>query len=556
MSVFGLTAWEAGLGALGIADPGARLRNLAAAELVVEHAGSRFAATRQWAFKHALTREVAYASLGEDEVKESHRLAATWLAQVGEDDLVIAKHMDLGGIAEQSAPHLENAAKRALAINALQQAVDLAERALAFADDKPSAFARAQILDEAWSRLDARAAEREAAVGALEDNVTDAGSAARAMGARARFEDAGGGTEHTTAKLEQVYAQSCTLHAYDEQARTGAALAARLAFAGELDRAETVCSELLAMARAQNIPSAAVDGWQTLAVVRQTRGEIGAALDARGSAVQAAHAAQLLTREATLRLNVGFALTTIGAREQARSALIGGYRLGQTLGAPGVLRHGQMTLLCWSATFGMPDEFATELADARQLADDAVVGSWVPHDRGTLGLLFYRGAELLAQGSRLDDARQLLKRAADAYAATQMLDVVPVALGLLADAERRLGLSDEAIATAERAEGLLAQGSPSLLNEAPVYLALHDAYMDQGRLHEARSAVASGMPRLEKRYLALTVPEHAQAFLRDLRANAALLAAAEAYGILPPNIASQASKALAETASNAALANC
>jgi len=77
------------------------------------------------------------------------------------------------------------------------------------------------------------------------------------------------------------------------------------------------------------------------------------------------------------------------------------------------------------------------------LADAALQGSWVPHDRATLGVLFYRGLELL-RGTSADgtaaQARQLLKTAAQGYRATKMLDVVPVALGFLAEAERRLSL--------------------------------------------------------------------------------------------------------------------
>ena len=48
----------------------------------------------------------------------------------------------------------------ALAGGVLADAVSMAERALAFAEDKPTGFLRAWCLDEAWSRIDPRAAER------------------------------------------------------------------------------------------------------------------------------------------------------------------------------------------------------------------------------------------------------------------------------------------------------------------------------------------------------------------------------------------------------------
>ena len=93
---------------------------------------------------------------------------------------------------------------RSLAANALGEAVSLSERALAFAEDKPTQFARAQLLDEAWNRLDARAGERATAVRAMEDAVYDRASDVRARGARVRYEDACGGGPETSAKLDLV----------------------------------------------------------------------------------------------------------------------------------------------------------------------------------------------------------------------------------------------------------------------------------------------------------------------------------------------------------------
>src|SRR5262249_51602762 len=150
LAVFGLVGWDLALEALGVASPGEVLRDLAAAEILVEQASSRFVGTREWAFKHALMREVAYASLGEDLVRQGHAEAGRWLAKMGEDDATIARHLDLGGESAAAAGFLEKAARRALAANALAEAVELAERALAFADDKPTQFVRAQLLDLAW----------------------------------------------------------------------------------------------------------------------------------------------------------------------------------------------------------------------------------------------------------------------------------------------------------------------------------------------------------------------------------------------------------------------
>ena len=158
----------------------------------------------------------------------------------------------------------------------------------------------------------------------MQDAVYDEASAVRAAGARVRYEDACGGGADTSARLDEVRRAAQNAKLPDEEARCAAALAARYAYAGELNEAQSVADGLLAPSQRHNIPVAAVDAWQTLAVVRQTRGEVGSALDARRSAALAASKAALKTREAMLTINVGFALTTVGARSEARAAIEGG----------------------------------------------------------------------------------------------------------------------------------------------------------------------------------------------------------------------------------------
>jgi hypothetical protein len=212
-----------------------------------------------------------------------------------------------------------------------------------------------------------------------------------------------------------------------------------------------------------------------------------------------------------------------------------------------------MNLLGWVSTFGPEPQLDALLADPRAIADNAVSGAWVPHDRATLGVLYYRGAELLRNdpkgtaspvrsgetrpaGTPAEQARTLLKTAAGGYRATKMLDVLPVALGLWAEAERRCGQPERALEIATEAAGLLEHGSPSLLNEAPIYLALHDACVDLGRSADAKDAIARGLPRLVTRVHGLSGTPYAKDFLRHLASNAGLLDAAEAYRLLPAEL--------------------
>src|SRR5262245_29607265 len=271
-----------------------------------------------------------------------------------------------------------------------------------------------------------------------------------------------------------------------------------------------------------------------MAVVHQARGELALALEARRSAARAASTAGLQEREAMLTMNVGFALTTIGAWEEALDEIETGLTKAQAIGSTGTVRSGQMILLCWAATYGANARLDPDLAEPRAGADEAAGGLWVVRDRVTLGILFYRGCELLrGESASLPRARSLLKTAAEAYRTTENRDVLPVALGFWAEAERRFGNAEQAVEIAHEAGKLVEAGAPSLLNEAPIYLALHDACVDAGDLRGARQAMERGIPLLMRRLKGLEGTPYARTFLLGLPHNSALLLAAEAYGLVP-----------------------
>lgn len=528
-SVFGATIWDRALEALGIPGAEPLLESLIKEELLVEQGPSRFEGARELTFKHGLVRDVAYASLGSEEKTRLHELAGRWLAEQGEDAAVVASHFDLGGAQGEASMHWERAARHSLAAHALGDAVRMAESALMHAADPPVAFARASLLDEAFCRLDPRAADRESAVRALEESAFDEKSRVLARGARARYDDARGSGEDVSARLASVLADATRLGLLDEQARVAAALAARHAFAGALPEAEAAALTLLDLSSQRELPAAAIDAWQTLAVVRQTRGEVASALEARRNAVSAARIAGLKEREAMLTVNVGFALTTLGAEEEARSAIEEGVALAKAIGSAGTVRQGLMVLLGWSAIFGTDASLDPDLAELRQVADAAASAMWTAPDRTTLGILFYRGAELLRRGEDVARARALLAKAAGLYRETGHHDVLPVALGMWAEATRLSGEATLALEIAREATALLDRGAPSLLNEAPVFLALHDACMDLGDLHGARDAIARALPYLERRVAGLSGTPYVRSFLTKLPHNAGLFAAAEAY---------------------------
>jgi tetratricopeptide (TPR) repeat protein len=97
-SVFGERFWRGGVAALlGGAgregEAGALLDDLARRELLVASPESRFPAHPEYAFRHALVRDAAYAMLTAEDRALGHRLAAEWLQSAGPvDDTALAEH--------------------------------------------------------------------------------------------------------------------------------------------------------------------------------------------------------------------------------------------------------------------------------------------------------------------------------------------------------------------------------------------------------------------------------------------------------------------------------
>jgi hypothetical protein len=261
-------------------------------------------------------------------------------------------------------------------------------------------------------------------------------------------------------------------------------------------------------------------------------------LEARKSAVEAAREAGLREREAMLTTNLGFALSTVGARKEAREALERGLLVAEQIGSPGATRHAQMNLLGWAGLYGSDRRLETFLSETRAEADAAATGYWTSPDRSNLGILYYRGVELLRMNN--DAARKralaLLKMSVEGYRELEHRDVLPVALGMWAEAERLCQNPEKAAIVGGEAANLLLQGAPSLLNESPVFLTLYKARTELGDLDGAREALAASIRPLLRRLNGLVNSPYATTFLTQLPQNAELVAAADAAGLLPDSI--------------------
>jgi tetratricopeptide (TPR) repeat protein len=100
-------------------------------EVLVRRQESRFPGEEEFAFRHALLREGAYALLTQEDRALGHRLAGEWLEQRGESDaLALAEHFEQGGELERAVHHYVRAADRAAEANDAEAILTYADRGL------------------------------------------------------------------------------------------------------------------------------------------------------------------------------------------------------------------------------------------------------------------------------------------------------------------------------------------------------------------------------------------------------------------------------------------
>ncbi len=147
-AVFGRHFWEGGIRALlPKVDARAELMELEAADLIIKSRRSRFRGQAEYAFRHAVHVEAAYARLPDEDKKRAHRAAARWLEEAGErDPIVLAGHFERADDAESAVGLLAVAAHLALEAGDLEQSTKLAARALnggAFGEERGRVHATA-----------------------------------------------------------------------------------------------------------------------------------------------------------------------------------------------------------------------------------------------------------------------------------------------------------------------------------------------------------------------------------------------------------------------------
>jgi class 3 adenylate cyclase/tetratricopeptide (TPR) repeat protein len=171
-SVVGRIFWDEALARMGQDEATpiplhAALAALQERELIFEQSNPAFAGTREYIFKHAIVREVAYDTVLKRERRAFHGRIAEWLlARGGERSRehlgLIADHLEASGQAVRAAVYLRRAGEEAQALFANAEARSFLERALALTPetDLPERYAIVAAREKVHAVIGERQAQR------------------------------------------------------------------------------------------------------------------------------------------------------------------------------------------------------------------------------------------------------------------------------------------------------------------------------------------------------------------------------------------------------------
>jgi eukaryotic-like serine/threonine-protein kinase len=540
------------------------LRELTERELVVRRGEGKFPGEDEYAFRHALVREAAYAMLTEADRRLGHKLAAEWLERAGERDArVLATHFERGGEPERAAVWYRRAAEQALEGNDFAAAITLAARGAARA---PSEVSGALLLLEAEAHkwLGAAAEAERAAACAMTRFPLGSPlwyvAAAEAGSMRLRL----GRHEELATLAEEVRAQGLAFAREAQRAVPPAP--ARLEPPVHLDGPESLVLPG-GYQRSSLPPGPPPEGAAVSAVARlagsllhdgqyapaealissldRTAGPIAerdAAVSARLYALHASRAlcygdplASLQWSELSVpsfsftgdrrnacmgRVNAAHALVQLGEHARAERALravrADAERMGLFIVRALALQNLGLSLARQGA-----------LEEARLLAQGAASAFAAQENRRQEGRARIYLAQILALESDLESAEIEARAAAVRLATIRPLRAF--ALGVLSDVLRRRGHAEAALGAArEGMELLLATGGMEE-GEASLRLAYAEALLANENLPAALDAIDVARRRLTARAVCIADPALHQSFCANVPENARTFELARAW---------------------------
>ncbi len=508
-SVFGETFWEGSVRAL-LGDDGSELGrsldDLVHRELLSRRVQSRLAGDVEYVFRHALVREGAYAMLTEKDRVLGHRLAAEWHEQVGEGSaIVVADHFAKSGDRRAIDAYLR-AAEQALEGSDLASAIERAERAVELGAEGETLGALSNIRAQAHHWRGETLEMEEAATVALELLPQTDARWAEAATMLAVAEQRLGHTEALVAVAKRLFdmltVESGTRTAL---ARAGARVASLLFFAGK----QELAARLLDLAEI----AARGGGVEVEARIHQARAPRARQAGRPEDALAHAEAAESAFRVAGDQRNAcmmsgirGFALSELGAYEEAERILIDTLRMAERLGLAAVAAGARSNLGMVYLHLGNKG-----LAEAMEREAVAALES---HDRRQEGGSRVYLAMILRDVGKLDVAEHEARRALALLEAAPALR--PLAGAVLASILLATGKAQDALETAREAMRWFDAGGNLEEGDALLRLTLARSLVAIGDRARARDVIADARHRLRERAATIQRAELKKTFLENV----------------------------------------
>jgi class 3 adenylate cyclase/tetratricopeptide (TPR) repeat protein len=363
-SVIGKVFWPSAVG-----SPDERvLHALERKEFIRRDRRSTIAGETQYAFRHALVRDVAYGEIPRPQRLERHRRAAEWIASLagdrGDDHAEMLAHhyrealaladatgADAASLREPARRAFVDAAQRALSLNASGTAFDLANDALALTGEGSPDRPAIQLL-AGQAGLLVGGEHLPELIGEARDGFLDAGDTARAAEAcslLARFLWSAG--EVSSARMASAQAVELA-----HVAGSSAASASAIAFEARLheladddhERARELAAEALAFADAAGDDVLASNALNTIGLARVNGGDAGGVEDLEHSLERAQDARAVFEMVLALN-NLANVLWQIGLLDEGTGRIQEARAVCEQYGATAGLlwNDGELVLDCW-----------------------------------------------------------------------------------------------------------------------------------------------------------------------------------------------------------------
>jgi tetratricopeptide (TPR) repeat protein len=491
-------------------------------ELVQPRVNSRFRDEEEYAFRHILLRDAAYAGLTERDRRLGHQLAGDWLERQGESDVaVLAEHFDRAGERARAGDAWQRGVEQALGAHDFEAAIARAERALASGLEGARAGAMRLAQAEAHRWLgrfrDAREAAAEAIAGLSERTTAwyrGVEELLTASGRLGSFEEA----SSWVTKLAGQPAPGAT-----SAQMSALCCAARVLFqAGDYPGADELLVRIQAIVESGvTIRRRALAEYHRLRGARARHvGDVAGDFEGYLAALSACEIGD--ERQAcNARVSLGFSYIELGDHAAARSELVQALAAADRMRLSSIASRARQNLALVHAAEG-------DWSEARRLCSQVIEESVAQ------GNLRFEGWTRIYL-SRIEQARGDGAAAErEALLAAERTEVTPPAragaLAALALARLELGQPREALDAALGALDILAAFGGIEEFEALVRRAHAEALLASGLVDQASRALDRARARLHQLAARIARPAHRKSFLARVPDNARLLELAARHG--------------------------